>query len=302
MGEIMAANQYGINMAEILGAVESIKGARTNNRLAEINLQETERKVKEAPAARAAEEKRKNLLAQTRQQASTGNEEAQRQLLALDPEGAPKFIEAISTMDQKKREQVKQNVEQIGQMSAYVLQGKDPIEQQRRYGLVYNSLPEETRMGMPAPEQYDPAFVELSLSKATTMDQMLQNPKAVQVGNEDILYQGGREIARGERPKKETAGQDNAVKSADESLMYRQAAERMGGVFDEAGNLRALDPQVREKIQAITTEASRIYGRGGVTRSEAVTMAYDIVDKGQGQQNMLAPKAPTNANDPLGIL
>ena len=123
------------------------------------------------------------------------------------------------------------------------------------------------------------------------MDKILENPKSVRVGDEDIVYQRGKEIARGKRPVKKSGTGEGGVKSADESLMYRQAAELMGGMFDEAGNLRALDPEVRPKVQAIATRASELFKQGGITRSQAVTMAAEEVEGSAGVDD----------NDPLGL-
>jgi hypothetical protein len=70
--------------------------------------------------------------------------------------------------------------------------------------------------------------------------------------------------------------------------MYRQAAELLGGMFDAAGNLQALDPETRTKAQAIATEATNIFRKGGVTRTQAVADAaklYGIEMPGQVGDN-----------------
>lgn len=285
----MAANQFGIDLADLYRTTAAVKGARTRNRLSELQLQETEREIAERPERERKAQERQNMLTGLRQQAVAGDQNAAQQLLALDPEGGATFIDAVGKMDDRKREAAQRSVDEMGQLSAYVLQGKTPEEQQRRYQLMYQGVSPEVQAKLP--EQYDPQFMELSLSKAMAMDKILENPKAIQVGDEDIVYQRGKEIARGKRPAKKTGTGEGGLKSADESLMYRQAAELMGGMFDEAGNLRALDPEVRPKVQAIATRASEIFKQGGVTRSQAVTMAAEEVEGSAGVDD----------NDPLGL-
>lgn len=291
----MAANQYGIDLGDLYRTTEAVKGARTQNRLSQLQLDETEREIAERPAKEAAATERKNLLTGLRQKAVGGDVSAQQQLLALDPEGGATFIDAVTKMDDRKLKATQRSVDEMGQLAGYVLQGKTPEEQARRYQLMYQGVSPEVQSKLP--EQYDPQFMELSLSKAMAMDKLLENPKAIQVGGEDVVYKAGREVERKTRPVKTsgTGSDGGGVKSADESLMYRQSVELLGGLFDQAGNITNLDPTVRNKVQGIATEATNIFRKGGVTRSQAVKQAaqkfgLEVPDAGS-----------TVDNDPLGI-
>ena len=291
----MAANQYGIDLGEIYRTQAAVEGARTRNKLSGLQLGEMEREISERPAKEAAALERKNLLTGLRQKAVGGDVSAQQQLLALDPEGGATFIDAVTKMDDRKIKATQRSVDEMGQLSAYVLQGKTPEEQARRYQLMYQGVSPEVQSKLP--EQYDPQFMELSLSKAMAMDKLLENPKAIQVGGEDVVYKAGREVERKTRPVKTsgTGSDGGGVKSADESLMYRQSVELLGGLFDQAGNITNLDPTVRNKVQGIATEATNIFREGGVTRSQAVKQAaqkfgLEVPDAGS-----------TVDNDPLGI-
>ena len=291
----MAANQYGIDLGEIYRTSEAVKGARTQNKLSQLQLGEVEREISERPKKEAAELERKNILTDLRIKSVGGDVSAQQQLLALDPEGGASFIDAISKMDDAKIKATQRVVDEMGQLAGYVLQGGSPAEKQRRYSLIYKSLGQESKSKMP--EQYDPDFMELSLSKAMAMDKILENPKSIQIGGEDVVYKGGREIERKARPVKgdgSDSGDGGGMKSGDESLMYRQAAELLGGLFDQAGNITNLDPDVRNKVQGIATEATKVFRGGGVTRSEAVKIAA----KSYGLD---VPDAGGANNDPLGI-
>jgi len=291
----MAANQYGIDLGEIYRTQAAVEGARTRNKLSGLQLGEMEREIAERPAKEAAALERKNLLSGLRQKAVGGDVSAQQQLLALDPEGGATFIDAVAKMDDRKLKATQRSVDEMGQLAGYVLQGKTPEEQARRYQLMYQGVSPEVQSKLP--EQYDPQFMELSLSKAMAMDKLLENPKAIQVGGEDVVYKAGREVERKTRPVKAsgTGSDGGGVKSADESLMYRQSVELLGGLFDQAGNITNLDPTVRNKVQGIATEATNIFREGGVTRSQAVKQAaqkfgLEVPDAGS-----------TVDNDPLGI-
>ena len=284
----MAANRFGIDVGELYRTKEVVEGARTRNRMASLQLGEAEREIAERPEKERLAKERNKLVTGLRQKAVTGDTDAQQQLLAIDPEGGATFIEAVGKMDDRRLKVAQQKVDEMGQMLATVLNAA-PEKQARLYQQMLTTLPPESVAKMP--KELDLNFLELSLSKAMAMDKILENPKAVQVGGEDILYQRGKEIERGKRPVKTTGTGEGGVKSADESLMYRQAAELMGGMFDEAGNLRALDPEVRPKVQAIATRASEIFKQGGVTRSQAVTMAAEEVEGSTGVDD----------NDPLGL-
>jgi hypothetical protein len=294
----MAANRYGVDIGAAFRDAEAIKGARTQNKLSALNLSEKEREIAERPEKERLAKERKNKLYQLRTDTSTGVKGAAEQLISLDPENGPAFIEAIGKMDDRKREQVKRSVEEIGQLSSYVLQGKTPEEQQSRYIRMKENISPDAAAKLP--ENYDPAFMELSLSKAMTMDQLLEAPTVKSLGKQDVAYRAGREVERQNKPVKSGSGSGGAggLKSADESLMYRQSAELLGGLFDEKGNITNLDPEARNRVQAIATEAANIFVReGNITRSEAVKRAA----KQFGMNVKDVPKEGVD-NDPLGLL
>lgn len=268
----MAANQYGIDMADIFRTTAAVKGARTANKLSQLKLSEAERLEAERPGKEKEALERKNILTGLREKSAGGDVSAQQQLLALDPEGGPSFIDAVSKMDERQIEATQKTVDEIGNLAGYVLQGATPEEQQRRFDLVRASASPAVQEKLP--QTFDPGFMELSLSKAMSMDKILENPKVLQIGDEDVVFKGGREVERKTRPVKPAKGGDAGPKSADESLMYRQSAELLGGIFDQAGNITNLDPSVKGRVQSIATEATKIWKKDrSKTRSEAVQEA-----------------------------
>jgi len=266
------ANAFGIDLGQVYRTAEAVKGARQSR---EQNALMMDWKKEDREAAR----QRGNALADLRSKASAGDPQAMQELNAFDPEEAKKMLESLSKMDDRQRQQTQENIDAIGKMSAYVLQSENP---EQAYELARQSVSPELAAKMP--EQYDPNFLQMQLARARQVDELLQNPERMTFGTEDRLYKDGRVIERttsSQELDRQTSRQnaltrasgDGGLKSADESLMYRQAGELLGGLFDQQGNLQNLDPATRGKVQSIATEAAKIYSQGGVTRSQAVTQA-----------------------------
>lgn len=266
------ANAFGIDLGQVYRTVEAVKGARQSR---EQNALMMDWKKEDREAAR----QRGNALSELRSKASTGDQHAMQQLNAFDPEEAKKMLDSFNAMDERQRKQAQDNIDAVGKMSAYVLQSENP---EQTYQLARQSVSPELAAKMP--EQYDPNFLQMQLARARQIDDLLKNPERMTFGTEDRLYKDGRVIEsttssqeldrRTSRQNALTrASGDGGLKSTDESLMYRQAGELLGGLFDQQGNLQNLDPSTRSKVQAIATEAAKIYSQGGVTRSQAVTQA-----------------------------
>ena len=291
----MAANRFGIDVASLYKDKANIEGARTRNKMANLQLGEAEREIAQRPIREQKAQERNTMLTGLRQKAATGDTEAARQFLAVG--GDPSFIDAVGKMDDRQLKQSREAIDEKGRMLATVRNAK-PERQAGLYMQMLSMLPDDQKKNMPT--EYDPNFVDVSLSKMMAMDKILENPKSVKLGGEDVLYKQGLEVDRAKRPVKAGAGGTGAggtgaggLKSGDESLMYRQAAELLGGMFDAAGNLQALDPETRTKAQAIATEATNLFRNGGITRTQAVADAakkYGIEMPGQ-----------ISDNDPLGL-
>lgn len=266
------ANAFGIDLGQVYQTVEAVKGARQSR---ENNALMMGWKKEDRDAAR----QRGNALSELRSKASTGDQQAMQQLNAFNPEEAKKMLDSLSKMDERQRQHTQENIDAVGKMSAYVLQSENP---EQAYQLARQSVSPELAVKMP--EQYDPNFLQMQLARARQVDELLQNPERMTFGTEDRLYKDGRVIERttsSQELDRKTSRQnaltrasgEGGLKSADESLMYRQAGELLGGLFDQQGNLQNLDPSTRGKVQSIATEAAKIYSQGGVTRSQAVTQA-----------------------------
>lgn len=272
------ANQFGINVGEMYRDIENIKGARTRNKLAKLELSEKERMIEKRPEKERLEGVRQNKLAEYRQGAMSSDpkvaEQATQQLLSIDPVEGGKFIEALGKMDDRKRKTAQANVEQMGKMASFVLSGKSEEEQNKRYIQMLNTLPPETLKTMP--NVYDPNFMEVSLAKAQSMATLLENPKSVRFGEKDVLYKGGRKVEEATRPTTGKGGVGaSGLKSGDESFISREVTELLGGFYDNQGNLRLTDKNLLSKAQGIKTLAANIFLKSGgkISRSEAVKQA-----------------------------
>lgn len=71
-----------------------------------------------------------------------------------------------------------------------------------------------------------------------------------------------------------------SVNASDENTMFRMTVELLGGMVDEQGNIKLMDPTLRPKVQQITNEASQIFrdGLGNVTRAQSVSLAKQRID------------------------
>lgn len=289
----MAANQYGIDMADIYRTTEAVKGSRIRNEGAR-----TENKLAGMTLTPEAQSLKQDVIG--------GNEEAGRKLAALDPRNGQKFVDAIAGMDTRKREAVARNVDEIGRASMFVLAGSSPEQQAQRYATMRENLSPEAAAGLP--EVYDPQFMELSLAKATTMQQLLQNPTVVSSGGDDVTYQRGREIDRRKKPVKNMAsggsgkgGGGNWKGPTSINSIRRLATDLAGGLFDErTGSITKLQTGTRSDMQAVISEASRLLQNNEArNEAEAVTMAAQKLDVPYEIPNLSGNNQA--AQDPLGI-
>lgn len=270
------ANQYGINLGEVYRTGEALSRSRQSREQNALIMDWKKQDRKKAEQQATAQQKRQNMLASLRAKAVSGDQQAQKQLVAMDPAEATEFATAVKQMDENQRQATQQNIEQIGQMSAYIANSENP---EQAYQYVRQNVNPEVSQRMP--EQYDPQFIDYSLARAQEMDEILKNPEVIEFGGEDVMFKGGREIDRTEssdiveqRVKDSAKQAAPEVKASDINAIYRQSAELLGGVFDQQGNLQTLDPDARSNVQAISTEAAKLFQSGEAkNHSEAVTKA-----------------------------
>lgn len=304
------ANQFGFDLGEVYRDIETIKGARlqnkgaqTQNKLSALNLTEAERVAKERPGKEAALNDARNL-------AAGGNEEAKRKLLVLDPKGGPAFIKAIDGMDDRKKAQVKEKIDEMGNMTAAVLNAA-PEKRPMLYSQLRSMMPPESQAAMP--EQYNESFLTLSIAKLRSMEDSLEAPTVKTEGDQDKTYNNmGQLVSQAENPTRALARNkaanggtgasggktpEGGIEATSERLMYKQAVELMGGLMNEiTGEVTMLDPSVRPKVQGIATEATLIFKSGGVTRTQALSMAARKFGV-----NVEQLEAEQGQKDPLGI-
>lgn len=299
------ANPYGIDVGNILNA----KIASDNQRMRQ---QEFDQQQEDRTKLRS----QNALLQSVRARAVRGDSDAMGKLVTLAPDQAEKIMKYLQSAKEEDRALLQEEVNMQGRMAAVILGSNNP---EAAYKTYRDSLPEQDKTEMP--EQYDETFVKFQLARAREIDDIIKNPEIKTFGGEDIMYQDGREIARtasenalkrnqpeeytlspgSVRMRGDTAIADNprpsegaGLNSSDESLMFRQSVELLGGLFDQMGNVQALDPTLRAKAQSIATQASQLYMQGGFTRSQAVAEAARRMGVQIPGAGPTPPPAPTS--------
>lgn len=297
------ADQFGIDLGSVYRTAEAIKQSRF------------QRGAQETASANAAS---------ARDAASRfvgGDNAAFGELVSLDPAMAKTVVESFNALDDAGKKAKQTEIDNLGKIAAGVLSAKDPAA---AYNQVLATLPTEERSKFPA--QYDENFVRAQLGRATevakiydtlageakytreradkTADTATEQANALTnidaKANADIKVETAKGVI-----KNEAAGAAG-IESADSSLIFRQAAELLGGTFDQAGNLQALDPNGRAKAQEIATRAS-VFFKAGMTHAEAVKKAAQelgITFPGSAApDNVLTPPTvpPVNPDDPAGL-
>jgi len=147
------ADEFGIDLGNVLGKVEEIRNARIRNRLGETQLAD-------ADAAKAA-----------RAQAIGGDVQGGlSSLAAIDPTQATQLQTYFSGLDDTQKAAAAANIDQIGRAAAYVLSSDDPeLAYQQVRGMITDP---KVQQSMPA--TFDQGWVELQLANASSIDDILK--------------------------------------------------------------------------------------------------------------------------------
>lgn len=323
------ANALGIDLGGIYRTVEATKGARQDRELAlkregrdevtfqrqgeahNLNMAATRANMSAATSAAERDAAARGAAARY----AGGDKGALPELISLNPQMATQILDAFSKLDEAGRKAKLQEVEVLGRTAAGILQAPDP---KAAYAQLLSSIPEAERSKFPA--EYDENFVRAQLAKAVEVDKLYETitkEQTTATEHSNAMALEGQKSANkiAEELAKAGGGQ---IESADASLIFRQSAELLGGVFDQAGNLQTLDPNSRAKAQEIATRASQYFVKGA-THAQAVKQAAQELGiqfpgaapaagspAGPPGSNAFAPAAapaaPANPADPMGIL
>ena len=240
---IMAANQYGVNVGDIYRDIESIKGARNNNKLAQMKIRQDEEAQKQRP-----------VVAELRGKAIGGDVDAQQKLLAIDPK-AGELIKAINSMDENRREKVAEQADQVGQAFGAILQSKDP---ERMYLLYRDSLPEEQAIEMP--KNYDEGFLRYEMSKLVPVVDMLKMQAKAKVDNAKANKPSGQSATLAATEKNRSYKRVETVIASmagakfgpnNEYIMPGKNAAQWAQVQDTALKLMKANPSMSEPEAAV---------------------------------------------------
>lgn len=96
----------------------------------------------------------------------------------------------------------------------------------------------------------------------------------------------------GARPSNAAGAQTTGgLRTADASLIYRQAAGLFGGTYDPlTGRFAGLDPEGAQSVQRIASRASVIFKAGGVDHATAVDQALDEAQSAEATGGEIPPQ------------
>ena len=286
---MIMATQRGIDLGQVYKTTEDVKSSRQSRDI-------KNKLFRWKAADRELASARSNKLAGMKRGVAAGQEGSMMELTLFDAKEASAITAALSSADERKRKQMSDNNEAMGRIYASIKNSPDPSSQYVKSRKYLERINPEMVSNMP--EQYTPEYVDFELGRTIQLDDHIKGSKVSTFGGEDIREKLGAVVERTEsgamKTAKAKAGKGAGLKSGDEALMYRQAGELLGGLFDQEGNLQNLDPATRGKVQSIATEAARIFQKGG-TRSDAVTKAARklgikikaLGQPGQGDRNAL---------------
>lgn len=228
----------------------------------------------------ANETKRKNEIRDARGDAlEEGTPEAIRALIKLDPATANATIQALSSMDKRSREQVKQQSEQTARQMMWVEQGTSPEEKSQRFDEMVNFMVEQT--GKEEHKKYlgkySPDLTQNWIMKAMTVDDINEqfafgqlkvaekDGKAVYIHSNPAGQTRVAPVPEGVQPtQKEFAGTSKGggareFKPSDANANRAAAASLYGGTWDPATNrISGIERGQERNALAIAARADEI--------------------------------------------
>lgn len=266
------ADQYGIELGNVLSNVENIRGARIRNTLAENELDRQQR----------MEAERTNAL--------QGVSAPTAGLAAIDPSQATQLQSYIDGLSDDQRETARALNEEVGKAAAFILSSDDP---EAAYQQVRGSTSPEIREAMPATFNQD--WVEFQLAQAQSVSEILDRAQGstsdatprTDLGKAQADLNAGliTQEQYDQLVAAESGDGGRGTESADTNAIYRQAAGYFGGTFDVNGDLIGLDPTTARKVQDVAARASEIWQQNNeLSHAQAVRFALQELDLWDPQQ------------------
>ena len=140
---------------------------------------------------RETAKQRNALISSARSSAATGTKEGMTELLVVSPQEALAMQTYLQNASDQEREEV-ERVNDMGARMAMVVLTSDKKEE--TYQMMRDNMPEGMKEELP--KNFSQDFMEMMLARATEYDQMIKNPEVLTMGDEDIMFQRGREVDR----------------------------------------------------------------------------------------------------------
>lgn len=284
------ASAYGIDLGAALSRAEEIKAARINNAFRPRQLEQGVELNDQAIVAGAQNNAMGAVNVQQAQQgqADTATLREARAKVIADPnhkEGlgdigiiAPNELQGwtaeFAAQDKRTQEKTLDNINQVGNLAAYVLNSEDPA---KAYAASRKSMPPELQKIVP--EEYDQQWVEVQLAKATTLAQKAAQTQTLTKGAPanymwtDETHTKLQPIPGGKAdPASKPSG---AVPVAVSNAIRATTVQLFGGTYDpQTGGFAGLDETQATRALDIMAAAEELVNSEGLTPAVAVQKAF----------------------------
>jgi hypothetical protein len=267
------SDPLGIDLGNVLMRAEQIKSARVQNEINRRTLTEEEE------------------LRALRKRALDGQIEAMDQMVAINPKAASSFQSYFDGLDDRKKAQVGEDVENAGKMAAFVLQDPNP---QQAYGKVLEHLGRTNpKLAAQMPREYNEDWVRMQIAQASSLSDIINGGK----GKAPAPPSGYRWkddgkslefIPGGPKDPGAPGSENNTLENASSSNIRQMVAPMFNGIYHPmTGNMEFNDAEKAKQAVSVMAEAERIMLRDRVPPAVAVERAI-----GQATGNVTAPGAP----------
>jgi hypothetical protein len=284
------ANQWGIDLGNALARAEEIKAARINNAFRPRQLEQGVELNDQAIVAGAQNNAMGavNVTQAQRGEADTTALREARAKVIADPnhtEGlgdigiiAPNELQGwtaeFAAQDERTRAKTLDNINQVGNLSAYVLSAEDPA---KAYAEARKSMSPELQKLVP--ETFDQTWVEVQLAKATTLAQKAAQTQSLTKGA-PANYMWTDETHTKLTPipggKADPANKpSSAVPVAVSNAIRATTVQLFGGTYDpQTGGFAGLDETQATRALDIMAAAEQLVVDKGLTPAIAVQQAF----------------------------
>lgn len=291
------ADQYGVDLGNVLSRAEDIQAARIQNQFRPKLLQQqaTGNDLANQGAAVGLSDKRRAYNDETharnlRAAAAGGDTGAMTGLATIDPGGAKQFHDYLDSLDEDKKKQVGETIDKMGKLITYVKGADDP---DKAYLKAKELLTPDAQAQMPA--TWDADWGDATLAQALELKDL-------------VTKNGGKDAPSGYRwepngnlapipggpADKKGKGGDSLDTTAANGIRAT-VAQQFGGEYDpQTGEFSLLDrTQAPRMLEVMAKAQDMLRDDPSITPARAVQDAMKAVPSGDGADDEGAGDADT---------